>query len=278
MPYSQKMHGTKCTIMIRKNLINCKLIREKESGKTHLRKCMDHPRPATEVCLDCGCKGSMRIHAYYNRTLIEFIDGHPVETSLCICRLICQQCKRPSTHSILPDPIIPYCRHSLFFILRVLTEHAIRLRSIERICEVFEISLRTFYRWQKLYNEHRREWQGLLASMETSLKDSILELIRKDSFCTFAASFIRQTTFSILQSHANLEPYLDEIRIRTPGDTFDVIIGFAYLTDFVYIPARNICFPVRDLLDEDYSRSQLSGALGDEDAEAVAAALRCYVS
>lgn len=76
----------------------------------------------------------------------------------------------------------------------------------------------------------------------------------------------------------HLEPYLDEIRIRTPGDTFDVIIGFAYLTDFVYIPARNICFPVRDLLDEDYSRSQLSGTLGDEDAEAVAAALRCYVS
>jgi hypothetical protein len=110
--------------------------------------------------------------------------------------------------------------------------------------------------------------------METSLKDSILELIRKDPFCTFAASFIRQTTFSILQSHANLEPYLDEIRIRTPGDTFDVIIGFAYLTDFVYIPARNICFPVRD----HDSRSQLSGTLGDEDAEAVAAALRCYVS
>ena len=76
----------------------------------------------------------------------------------------------------------------------------------------------------------------------------------------------------------HLEPYLDEIRIRTPDDTFDVIIGFAYLTDFIYIPARNICFQVHDLLDEDYSRSQLSGTLGDEDAEAIATALRCYVS
>lgn len=76
----------------------------------------------------------------------------------------------------------------------------------------------------------------------------------------------------------HLEPALDEIRIRTRDDTFDVIIGFAYLTSFVYIPHRNICFPIRDLLDVDYSKSQLSGRLSDENAEAVATALKAYVS
>ena len=189
--------------MIRKNLINCKLIREKRSGKSIFQGCMDHLRPGSEVCPLCGCRGEMRVHAYYDRSLIEFIDGRPVKVSLCVCRLICRQCKRPSTHAVLPDPVIPYCRHSLFFILRVLAEHALRLRSTERICEVFDISLKTFFRWQKLFEEHRGDWQGLLTSMETDLKAAILELVRTDPFSSFAASFFRLTGLSLLQSHKN---------------------------------------------------------------------------
>lgn len=189
--------------MIRKNQINCKLIREKRPGKTILKECMDSFRPEAETCPYCGCKGEMHVHAYYGRTLIDFIDGHPEETDLCVCRLICDYCKTPSTHAILPDPIIPYCRHSLFFILRVLAEHAMHLRPVERICEVFKISLKTFYRWQKLFEQHRSEWQGLLAATESSIRAAILELVRKEPFCGFAATFFRQTGFSILQSHAN---------------------------------------------------------------------------
>ncbi len=189
--------------MIRKNLINCKLIREKSSGKSIFQECTDHLRPETEVCPYCGCSGKMRVHGYYDRSLIEFIDGRPVKASLCVCRLICHQCKQSSSHTVLPDPILPYCRHSLFFILRVLAEHALRLRSVERICEIFDICLKTFFRWQKLFEEHRREWQGLLMSIETDLKAAILELVRSDPFSSFAASFFRLTGLSFLQSHKN---------------------------------------------------------------------------
>lgn len=164
---------------------------------------MDHLKPGSEPCPYCGCRGEMRVHAYYDRSLIEFISGRPVKASLCVCRLICRQCKRPSTHAVLPDPIIPYCRHSLFFILRVLAEHALRLRSVERICEVFDLSPKTFFRWQELFEEHRREWQGLLASMETDLKAAILELIRSNPFSAFATSFLRLTGLSLLQAHMN---------------------------------------------------------------------------
>lgn len=189
--------------MIRKNLIKCKLIREKRSGKSIFDDHMKHLQPGAEPCPYCGEQGDLHVHAYYTRTLIEFIDGHPRKLSLCVCRLACDHCSPQSTHAILPDPIIPYCRHSLFFILRVLAEHALHLRPVERICEVFEISIRTFYRWQKLFNEHRAEWQGLLAAMETSLRTAILELARKEPFSIFAAGFFRQTGFSLLQSHAN---------------------------------------------------------------------------
>lgn len=202
-PNLKRSHGSQCTVMIRKNLINCKLIREKRSGKSIFQGCMDHLRSGSEVCPLCGCTGEMRIHAYYNRSLIEFIGGRPVKVSLCVCRLICRQCRRPSTHAVLPDPVIPYCRHSLFFILRVLAEHALRFRSVERICEAFDISLKTFFRWQKLFHEHRREWQGLLLSTETDLKAAILELVRADPFSAFAVSFFRLTGLSLLQSHKN---------------------------------------------------------------------------
>ena len=69
--------------------------------------------------------------------------------------------------------------------------------------EIFDISTKTFSLWQKLFEEHRREWQGLLTSMETSLKATILELIRFDPFCDFASSFFRLTGIALLQFHKN---------------------------------------------------------------------------
>ena len=59
------------------------------------------------------------------------------------------------------------------------------------------------FRWQKLFEEHRGDWQGLLTSMETDLKAAILELVRTDPFSSFAASFFRLTGLSLLQSHKN---------------------------------------------------------------------------
>ena len=189
--------------MIRKNLINCKLTREKRPEKIIFKECMARLQPGMETCPYCGCRGKMRVHAYYGRSLVGIAGGRPVKEDLCVCRLICQQCRHSATHAVLPDPIIPYRRHSLFFILRVLAEHAIRLRSVERICETYGISVRTFYRWQRLFHDHQAEWQGLLAAAETDLKGAVLALIRKNPFSSFAASFFRLTGFSFLQAHRN---------------------------------------------------------------------------
>ena len=76
----------------------------------------------------------------------------------------------------------------------------------------------------------------------------------------------------------HLEPDLDEIRIFTPDKTYDVILGFAYLANFVYIPEHNVCFSVMDFHDTEHSRDQLSGVLSLEDAEAIASCLRYYVT
>ena len=193
-------------IMIRKNLINCKLFLEKRSGRSIYSECMDHLGRQEAVCPFCGARNTLRIHSYYKRTLIDLVDNKPVRITLYICRLICPSCLRPSTHAVLPDPVIPYCRHSLRFILRVLAEHLFHLRSVERICEAFDISVRTFYRWQKLFQDHMKEWQGFLAASLTDLKMFLLDLLRKDPFSSFASSFIQKTRFSFLQSHKNPVP------------------------------------------------------------------------
>ena len=115
-------------------------------------------------------------------------------------------CSCGATHAILPDPIIPYEQHSLFFILRVLAEHFLRIRTVEKICEAFKITRNTFYKWLRLFESHRQEWQGTLASIETDVLRFLLDLVSKEPFSDFARQFFQLTSFSFLQSHKNPAP------------------------------------------------------------------------
>lgn len=191
--------------MIRKNGINCKLILERRTGKELFGQCTDSFRPEMESCPCCGAAHSCSIFAYYNRQLIDIRDRNVVEDSLCVPRLLCSQCE--STHAVLPDPIIPYGRHSLFFILHVLAARNLHCCPVEKLCETYGISERTLYRWQKLFEEHRLEWQGRLRFEEKSLREAILTLVRREPFSAFAEAFFRKTGITFLQSHKNPAPF-----------------------------------------------------------------------
>ena len=191
--------------MIRKNLINCNLIRMIKSGKVLFDEYMVSFRPEAETCPNCKAKGRCRIFAYYKRYLIDFVDGRPVVAQIRVLRVYCESCE--TTHAILFDPIIPYEQHSLLFILRVLAEHFLHRMTVEKICEVFEICISTFHRWKKLFEEHRREWQGTLSSIETNLIDALRTIARKEPFAAFALEFFKRTGVSFLQSHKNPARY-----------------------------------------------------------------------
>ena len=167
--------------------------------------------PEAEVCPTCRRKGDCKIHGYYNRFVIDFIDGASVCQSIRILRVICS-CGH--THAILPDPVIPYDSYSLCFILRVLIEYYHRLYTVERLCEKFGITPTMLYRWKKLYLKHRREWQGLLKTVEQDVLDSLKALIRLDPFKDFAVLFFRKTGLSFMQSHKN--PAYFKRRINPP--------------------------------------------------------------
>ena len=145
--------------MIRENSLFCRLIRIKCSLKALFDSFMAGFRPELQTCPCCGAKGSCRIHAYYDRSLVDFMGGRSVRHSLCILRLICS-CGH--THAILPDFIIPHSGYGLFFLLRVLAEYFLHLSTVEGLCERFSITLsqlrRIFGMIVPLQTVLRRQW------------------------------------------------------------------------------------------------------------------------
>ena len=156
-------------------------------------------RPEKEVCPACRQRGACHIHAYYNRFIVDFINGAPVTSVLRIMRV---RCSCGSTHAILPDPVIPYRSHSLFFILRVLSEY-FRRKNVLRLCDKYLISVSQLYRWKKIFLIHRREWLGLLKASSSTPSSFITELLRVSPFKDFSQPFFMLTTMSFFQSHRN---------------------------------------------------------------------------
>ena len=187
--------------MIRKNALLCKLIRIKTSSKFIFDSYMDNYQPQTEICPICKSQGNCRIHAYYNRSVIDFRYGHKVKSSLCVKRLICGSCGH--THAILPDVLIPYASYSLIFILRVLGEFFQDMTSIEALCEKFSITSMQFYKWLQLWRQHKQLWLGILSDMEISNWFFLKSLVLTETFSDFGTAFCRQFSYSFLQAYKN---------------------------------------------------------------------------
>ena len=194
--------------MIRENSLFCKLIRIKTSSKALFDSFMDGFHPELQTCPCCGVKGSCSVHAYYDRSLVDFIGGAPVRHSLCILRLACT-CGH--THAILPDVIIPYSGYGLFFILRVLAEYFLRFSTVEKLCERFSITPSQLRRWLRLFRTQKDECLGLLSSLETSGLSFLKSLLTWPAYSDFASSFVRRFTKSFLQSHKNPAPYCQQV-------------------------------------------------------------------
>ena len=194
--------------MIREKSLFCKLIHIKSSSKVLFDSFMAGFHPQLQTCPCCGTKGNCRIHAYYDRSLADFMGGAPVRHSLCIMRLICT-CGH--THAILPDFIIPYSGYGLFFILRVLAVYFLHLSTVERLCERFSITLSQLRRWLQLFRVQKEEWLGVLSSMETSGLSFLKTLLTQTAYSDFASAFVRHFAKSFLQSHKNPVPYCQQV-------------------------------------------------------------------
>ena len=185
--------------MIRKKSLFVKMLKIRNLAYELVSSTMYNINTEQETCPECGNSG-LCVHAYYSRTIIDF-DGHgPVSNKTRILRTACP-CGH--THAILFDVLIPYERHSLFFVLRVLGEYFLHLYSVEKLCERFQITQKRLYAWLGKWNEHKKAWLGVLEDLETSPRRFLFSLVRQTSYSGFSASFINKTSVSFLQTHAN---------------------------------------------------------------------------
>ena len=187
--------------MIRKNSLFCKLFRIKISSKSVFQQFMPLFKTELETCPGCESAGNLKIHSYYKRNLIDFIDGRVVHHEITITRIQCDSCG--STHAVLPDFIIPYCSYSLFFVLRVLGSYFLHLYSVEKLCEKFSITQKQLYKWIALFRVHKAQWLGFIENLEISSRTFLFRLGKMEHYSAFSSSFVSMPSFSFLQAHAN---------------------------------------------------------------------------
>lgn len=161
---------------------------------------MDSFHVEQETCPFCGAVGMCRCYAHYDRYIIDYRDGHVVNTSLHITRVICT-CGH--THAILPDFIIPYRQYSLPFILHILRLYLSHAMTLERILDSFRISHQLISQWLRAYRNHRSLWLGITDSICVSPATFLERLLEADSFSAFLYGFYKKTLYSFLQTHAN---------------------------------------------------------------------------
>ena len=200
LSYKQSLY----IVMIRKNLLLCKIIRIKTSSKSLFDSYMALFRPELETCPICGSAGNCHIHDYYGRSIIDFQAGTQKKSDLCVLRVFCDSCNH--AHAILPDVIIPYSSYSLFFVLRILGEYFAGLYTIEQLCERYGISRNQLFKWVALFKSHKQEWLGLLSDAAVSDFSFLKNLVSVDRFSFFSMEFIRRSSRSFLQSHRNPFP------------------------------------------------------------------------
>lgn len=145
-------------------------------------------------------RGMFSGHGTYQRYVIDLQGGKPVVMRVTIRRV---KCDCGHTHALLKDSIIPYCQYSLRFILQVLKAYFRRSRTVRQICDDFQITPPTLYRWKRLFLAHRQLWLGLLLSKEQSPLSFLRFLDHLPVLSDFLHAFFLKAAFSFLQSHAN---------------------------------------------------------------------------
>lgn len=203
--------------MIRLNSLDFK-IKNMMSTILFLFKRSMRKHPLCQVmCPSCGAVGQCRPHGSYHRNILHFLDGTTQILRIRIQRVLCP-CGH--SHALLPDFIVPYLSYSLPMILRILADYFSRRLTVTSICDKYGICVPALYRLKKQFLLHKREWLGILKDMETDGAAFLDQLHGSQDYSADASGFLRQTTYSFLQSHKNpancARPHFPDPEIQEP--------------------------------------------------------------
>lgn len=88
------------------------------SISTYKERGKENDFPVILECPDCGSKGLLHRHGFFERNVIIAETGD--EWRIVICRLKCKSCKK--AFSVLPDFIIPHYQSSLTSVLLIVED------------------------------------------------------------------------------------------------------------------------------------------------------------
>jgi hypothetical protein len=199
--------GMKYTIMIRESSIFSKLNFSKLSEMQLFSQAMQDFSIKTLPCPYCGAKHpAWHFHASYERFLITFEKGIPVNFLITITRIICFSCKH--THAILPEILIPFSSYSLLFVLRILRDYYAGYLTVVQLCDKYQVSVSTLYAWKRLFLLHKKLWLGILEDLNVSVT-GFLSLILSNNpsynlnlfFCSQGFSFLQGVSKTTLSGY-----------------------------------------------------------------------------
>ena len=193
--------------MIRKKAIFIKLNQLHYSDRQLFDAAVAGFKPSSCHCPKCGAVGRFSRIRPYRRYMISAEHGSRSDTKLIIPRFRCDSCG--STHSLLPDPLIPFGSYSLRFILSVLLAYLNRSTTVAAFCDRWQIAVSTLYGWIHLFRSQYNAWCRIL--------DRILWVTQKSldsvfAFPAFPSDFLTRFGFSFLQGH-RASPSVSLLRI-----------------------------------------------------------------
>ena len=148
-------------------------------------------------CPKCGAKlPGWEDHGTYKRDLISFEKNGVVYNTVRPARSKCASCD--STHATLPEFIIPFKSHCLFFILAVMKDYFLSPLTVNQICSKYEIAVSTLYRWKAAFLRDKRIWLGALEDVLTSVSEFLAFLAEKGLHRL--DMFFATTNYSFLQN------------------------------------------------------------------------------
>lgn len=187
--------------MIRHSSLFCKCFQIKKTSDALYKMFMDGYDLHHEKCPYCHAKGELSFFSQYDRQVIDLVDNEMVYHTISVQRSVCSNCRR--THAILPDFLIPYCQHSIMFILRVLWLYYTRNLSVAKLCQQTAITPSMLYRWKKLFLLHSSLWLSTLERLGNWGQKFVLRLVDLESLSDFLHAFYLKIAISFLQSHKN---------------------------------------------------------------------------
>jgi len=200
--------------MIRLFTIFCKLKFKGLTTKHVFDKAVADIDMSEFPCPKCGARHPDWVPFYdYGRRLVSYEEEKCVAPYVQVPRFQCSSCG--GTHAIIPEIAIPYSSYSILFVLDVLRDRFIGKMKIHLLCEKYDISVRTFYRWKKLFEKNHRLWLGIITKLTASI-GAFFSNHPSGSTSDFLYRFWQRFGLSFFQHSLHGEKVHPDIRLHPP--------------------------------------------------------------